>query len=137
MIAKSTLAKIHIARQQLGLDDDTYRAMLRSVAGVESAKDLTAAGASKVLAHMERSGFKPLRNIGRRPATAPARSAQIRKIEALLADAGRPWEYVGGMVRRICKVDAIEFCDNAMLGKLIAALEYDARRRREVCNGSA
>lgn len=129
MIAKSTLAKIHIAKAQLALDDDTYRTMLRSVAGVDSSKDLTAEGASTLLKHMERCGFKPKRSGNRRPSVAVARTAQLGKIEALLKDAGRSWEYVNGMVKRICKVDAIEFCDDEMLRKLITALEYDASRR--------
>lgn len=130
MIANSTLAKIHIAKKQLGLDDDAYRAMLRGVAGVESAKQLSAVAATRVLAHLERSGFKPTSNTGRRPKVAASREAQLRKIEALLAEANRPWEYVAAMVKRVCKVDAIEFCDHAMLGKLIAALQIDANRRR-------
>jgi len=129
LIAKATLAKIHVAKKQLALDDDTYRAMLRSVAGVESAKDLTPEGAAKLLKHMERCGFQPIQAPHRRPRVASSRAAQLGKIEALLADAGRPWEYVNGMVKRICKVDAIEFCDGEMLGKLIAALQADAKRR--------
>jgi phage gp16-like protein len=129
MIAKSTLATIHIGKKQLALDDDTYRAMLRSVAGVESAKDLTSVGAAKVLKHMEHCGFKPKHSGKRRPRVAVARAGQLSKIEALLVDAGRSWEYVNGMVKRICKVDAIEFCDGDMLGKLIAALQVDAKRR--------
>lgn len=129
MIAKSTLAKIHIGKAQLALDDDSYRALLLSVGGVGSAKNLTAEGASKVLKHMERCGFKPKRAERRRPRVTAPRAAQLGKIEALLVDAGRSWQYVGGMVKRICKVDAIEFCDDLMLGKLIAALQVDAKRR--------
>lgn len=131
MIAKSTLAKIHIGKTQLGLDDDTYRTILRSVGGAESAKNLSTEGAAKVLRHMEICGFKPTRSGKRRPRVTGPRIAQIAKIEALLADAGRPWEYINGMVKRICKVDAIEFCDDAMLAKLIAALQIDANRRAE------
>ena len=127
-LAKSTLAKIHIAKQQLAMDDETYRAMLRAVGGVASSRDLDSAGAAKVLRHLERCGFEPKAGAGR-PRVAQPRAAQLRKIEALLADAGRPWEYVTGMVKRVCKADAIEFCDDAMLGKLIAALQYDANRR--------
>ncbi|WP_230965437.1 gp16 family protein [Burkholderia cepacia] len=130
MISKSTLAKIHIAKQQLGMDDDSYRAMLHSVAGVSSAKDLDAQGAAKVMRHLERCGFKPVHSHGRRPRYTLTREAQLGKIEALLADAGRPWDYVHAMVKRICKVDAIEFCDSDMLGKLIAALQIDANRRK-------
>ncbi|PVX80033.1 gp16 family protein [Paraburkholderia unamae] len=127
-IAKSTLAKIHIAKQQLGLDDETYRVMLRSVGDVDSARDLTPASAARVLAHLERSGFKPTGG-GRRPRVAAGRAAQLAKIEALLADAGRSWDYVNGMVKRICKVDAIEFCNGDALAKLIAALQIDSKRR--------
>jgi phage gp16-like protein len=130
MIAKSTLAKIHIAKQQLAIDDDTYRVMLKSVAGVNSAKDLTPQSASKLLKHLERCGFKPTQPKGRRPKMVPHREAQLLKIEALLADANRPWSYVQGMVKRICKVDAIEFCDATLLAKLIAALQIDAKRRK-------
>jgi len=128
-ISKSTLAKIHIAKQQLVMDDDSYRAMLRSVGGVESAKDLDARSAAQVLRHLERCGFQP-KGGGHRPRVAGSRAAQLGKIEALLADAGRPWEYVNGMVKRVCKVDAIEFCDSEMLARLIAALQIDANRRR-------
>ncbi|CAB3764186.1 gp16 family protein [Paraburkholderia humisilvae] len=131
MIARTVLAKIHVAKKQLALDDDTYRAMLRSVAGVESARDLAPEGAAKLLKHMERCGFLPTKIQQSRPRVAASRAAQLGKIEALLADAGRPWEYVSGMVKRICKVDAIEFCDGEMLGKLIAALQVDAKRREK------
>ena len=129
MISRADLVKIHLAKKQLGLDDDTYRAMLYSVAGVQSSKDLSVDGVKDVLRHMERSGFKPTRH--KRPKVAGNRAAQIRKIEALLTDAGRPWAYLDGMIKRICSVDKIEFCDGPMLGKLIAALEYDAKRRRK------
>lgn len=128
-IAKTTLAKIHVAKKQLAMTDDVYRVMLRSVAGVDSAKDLTPEGAHKLLKHLERCGFKPKRAAGRRPNVAGIHQQQLKKIEAQLAAAGRPWSYLDGMVKRICKVDAIEFCDSDMLGKLIAALQYDANRR--------
>lgn len=51
------LAKIHIAAQQLGMDDDTYRDMLWSVGRVRSAKDLDLAGRQAVLSHLVGCGF--------------------------------------------------------------------------------
>ncbi|KWF85002.1 hypothetical protein WL94_20260 [Burkholderia cepacia] len=131
LIAKSTIAKIHVGKSQLALTDDEYRAMLQSVAGVKSSRDLTPEGAHKLLKHMERCGFKPKRSIGRRPKVVDSRAQRIQKIEALLAAAGRPWSYLDGMVKRICKVDRLEFCDGEMLGKLIAALSIDANRREK------
>lgn len=74
------LAKIHIAKKQLAMDDDAYRAMLKSVAGVESAKSLSLSGVSKVLAHLKRCGFKPIAKKQSRPL---ADDAQSRKIRAL------------------------------------------------------
>lgn len=38
---RKTLAKIHIARKQLALDEDDYRDILDRVCGVRSARDLT------------------------------------------------------------------------------------------------
>ena len=54
----SGLAQIHIAKAQLGMDDDTYRAMLWGVARVRSSKELDHAGRAKVLAHLVACGFK-------------------------------------------------------------------------------
>jgi hypothetical protein len=48
-LRKAALAAIHAAAKRLGLDDDTYRALLRECAGVNSAADLDAAGRMIVL----------------------------------------------------------------------------------------
>lgn len=132
MISKNSLAKIHIAKSQLGMDDDTYRLVLRTHGGVDSAKELSLVGAAKVLAHMERCGFKVKtggKDIGKRPKPAKGRAALVRKVEAQLADAGRPWSYVDGMAKRMFKVDKFDWLDAEQIGKIIAALSYDAKRR--------
>jgi phage gp16-like protein len=130
-MSRATLAKIHIAKKELGLDDATYRAMLQTYGGVTSSKDLTAIGAAKVLAHLERAGFKPKAAAhGKRPRTTSDRAALIRKVEALLADAGRHWAYADGMARKMFKVDKADWLDAEQLGKVIAAMSYDAKRRR-------
>lgn len=130
MTHKIALAKIHIAKKQLGMDDDTYRAMLRVHGGVESAKNLSPVGAAKVLAHLERCGFKPISAPkGARPVSAPSRAAQVRKIEAQLTDAGRPWTYADALAKRICNIERIDWCEPEHLSKIIAALSYDAKRR--------
>ncbi len=132
---KRDLAKIHIAKKQLGMDDTTYRAMLQEVAGVESAADLTAAGRREVLSHLRRVGFKSRAGGGRffgRPEMdgleGTGKKAMLLKIEAYLAEAKRPWSYVHAMAKRMCKVDRVEWCDPDQLRSIIAALEYDARR---------
>ena len=52
------LAQIHIARQQLGMDDDAYRDVLWTVARVRSAADLDWSGRKRVLDHLKACGFK-------------------------------------------------------------------------------
>jgi phage gp16-like protein len=129
MTRNASLAKIHIAKKQLGLDEETYRAMLLQHGGASSSKDLTIIGAAKVLAHLERCGFKPKAAARPRPAVGADRQALMRKVEAQLADAKLSWAYADGMAKRICKVDRIEFCDAVALGKIVAALAYQAGRR--------
>ena len=57
---RALLAKIHIARKQLGIEEDDYRTILREEAGRASAADCTEAALEKVLARLQRLGFKPL-----------------------------------------------------------------------------
>ncbi len=45
----SSIAAIHVAKKQLGLDDDTYRAKLTNITGKASVKDMTEAERQKVL----------------------------------------------------------------------------------------
>ena len=129
------LAKIHIAKKQLGLDDETYRSMLWTVARVTSSKDLDAGGRAAVLDHLRGVGFKaksprPRRDYPGRPHNIDT-NPQLKKIEALLADARRPWSYADGMVKRMFKKDRLAFCNEDELQRLIAALVYDQRRRDE------
>ncbi|MDO9104062.1 MAG: regulatory protein GemA [Methylovulum sp.] len=122
-VKNSELANIHIAKQQLGLDDDTYRAMLQQVAGVNSSKDLTPAGRVKVLEHLKTVGFVPktANAFKGRPKTTDS-NPQLKKIEALLADAGQPWSYALAIAKRMYKKDRLEFCSSGELTGVITAL---------------
>jgi len=54
----SAIAAIHVARKQLGLDEDTYRALAVRVTGKGSAKDMTEAERQQLLEEFRRRGFK-------------------------------------------------------------------------------
>lgn len=135
------LAQIHIAQAQLGLDDDVYRDMLFTIARVRSAADLDYAGRKAVLAHLRSRGFRAFPHPrpspggrGRypgRPANMdhPDRGPSLRKIEALLAEAGRPWSYAHALARRMFHVERIEWCETDQLHSIVAALMIDQRRR--------
>lgn len=125
------IAKIHIAKAQLGLDDDEYRALLGRVAGVSSAKDLNPRQMGAVLAAFEKLGWQPkapAKQGRKRPNVKTTKQLLLGKIEAQLADAGRPWAYADAMALRICKVERLEWCDEVQLQKIVAALNYDANR---------
>lgn len=130
MSRNPALAKIHIAKKELAMDDDTYRAMLQSIAGVSSSKDLTDAGVTKVLAHLQRCGWKPkaAAKAGKKPSVGRGRQALVGKVEALLAEAKRPWDYADAMAKRMFGVDKTDWLDAEQLVKLVAALTYDAKR---------
>ncbi len=134
------LARIHLAKKDLGLDDDAYRAMLWTVARVRSAADLDAAGRRKVIEHLRSRGHRGA--AGRTP--YPGRPHNIdsedkgpllRKIEALLTDSRRPWEYARAIAQRSFNVDRLEFCTPEQLRKLVAMLGYDAGRRARRARG--
>lgn len=61
MSRQSELAQIHIAKKDLGMEDDAYRAMLQAVAGVESSSDLDFHGRHAVIHRMKELGWKPKR----------------------------------------------------------------------------
>lgn len=128
------LARIHIEANRLGLDHETYRAMLWTVARVRSAADLDAAGRQRVLDHLaSRRGRKAeaQRGYPGRPKNIDEghTARQLGKVEALLADAGRSWDYAHGVAQRMFKVNRVQWLKMDQLRKLIAALEYDAKRR--------
>lgn len=61
------LAAIHIAKKQLGLDDDTYRAVLVRVTGKSSAAAMSQAELGRVLDEFRSKGFRPASKGGRKP----------------------------------------------------------------------
>lgn len=50
------IAAIHVAKRDLGLDEETYRTMLLNVVGKDSLRDMTPAEHQKVITHMRGKG---------------------------------------------------------------------------------
>ena len=59
-IGRKKKAIIHIAKEDLHLDEESYRQVLKGVAGVGSAKDLNEQGFEKVMRRFQEMGFKGL-----------------------------------------------------------------------------
>ncbi|GAB4366882.1 MAG: hypothetical protein Kow00114_25140 [Kiloniellaceae bacterium] len=56
-IARKKLAVVHLAKARLGLDEDSYRDLLRQAAGVGSSKQLDDAGFAAVMDRFKQLGF--------------------------------------------------------------------------------
>ncbi|MDD3082769.1 MAG: regulatory protein GemA [Desulfobacterales bacterium] len=127
------LAKIHIGRKELGLDEGTYREMLQNIAGVSSARDLDKPGRLAVLDHMKACGFKQAHRSARASGmhvSAPNdRNVFLCKIEATLAELRLPWSYADGMARRMFKIDRVRWLNPSQLQKLMVGLIYISNRR--------
>lgn len=59
MTRRPAVVKVQIARRDLGLDEDTYRAMLSRITGRSSASDCSDAQLGVVLDEMKAKGWKP------------------------------------------------------------------------------
>ncbi len=82
---RADLAKIHVAKKELGLSDENYRALLQGLCGVKSAKDLDFMGRQKLLIKLQSLGWKPAPAAGKpgRKPWKPAAGSQGSKILAL------------------------------------------------------
>lgn len=127
---RAELARIHASAHALGLDDDSYRALLERITGERSAASIGAAGRAAVIAELTRLGA-PSRRTGAAGKVPRAldRSAYLRKIDALLSAGNKPWEYAHVMGKRMFGRDRVDFLAAADLRKLVAALAIDARRK--------
>lgn len=127
-LARREIQLIHVARQKVSMDDETYRALLHDRFGVASSKDLNSNQRSQLLDHFKTLGFKVVSKHVR-PKVSVAMQAQLDKIEALLADMKLPWEYLTAhkpgqpsMLKRLTGVDQIAWANSKGLQAIIAAL---------------
>ena len=149
---KALLAKVHIAKTQLGMTDGEYATLLESHYNVSSAGVLDLAELKGLVLVMRGYGFKPTKGSAKRKATrkkaipatlqsganAPLdRKPLMEKIEAQLTEKGRvegthvPWGYAvavlkkqsGGVTR------CFEHATAEQLRGVIAALTRDAKRQ--------
>lgn len=137
-IRKRELAQIHVAKAQLGLDDETYRAMLWTVARVKSSADLDWAGRKKVIDHLKAKGFKiksPSKPAKAAPSRPMAQDPEAKKIRALwiflheLGAVHNPSEEaLSAYVKRIAKVDALQWINGYQAETLIESMKKWAMR---------
>jgi hypothetical protein len=137
MSRNNNLAKIHIAKKQLGMDEDTYRAFLKGLTGKDSAKAMDPGEHTRVIREMERMGFTPtVRPGAKRFDELGLRSGMpspgtLRMIEALWHQVSRANDEKLALRRFLFKhygVDDIKFLDFDSAEKAKEALKSMAYR---------
>ncbi|MGH7915227.1 MAG: phage protein GemA/Gp16 family protein, partial [Candidatus Binataceae bacterium] len=133
---RAELAKIHVYKQRLSLDDGIYRDVLERVTGLRSAADLDAAQRGQVLDELKRL-FMPA---PARPRPRPAEHAapQIALIRGLWADAAmyglvrsRSEAALRKFARRITGRDALQWLSATDANKVIEGLKAMLARARQ------
>jgi hypothetical protein len=147
---RGQLAAIHIAKKDLGLDEETYRGMLQEVTGRRSAKDLDHRQAQQVIDHLKKRGwcggkrpngppsFPPRRgavgrrkfeDLGERPDMASP--GQLRKVEVMWKDVaiGDPAKTLRRFIWRLCRVSDLRFLSAGQAHEVIEAIKAIRQRR--------
>jgi phage gp16-like protein len=107
------LAKAHIARKDLGLDEATYRAVVSRISGghADSAGKLSGRQLDDLLSEFMRLGWKPK--------TVPKAAGVVRD---------RSEEALRSYVARMTRRSDLRFCSPVEKGRLIEALKQWADR---------
>lgn len=131
---RAMLAKIHVAKKQLQLDEDDYRQILLDETGRTSAGDCTEAELERAIKRFEALGFKPLPKAGP-VANRPAQHPVARKARALwislyhLGAVDKPSEQaLEAFAKRQLKCERLVWADQRQGFKLIEALKAMAVR---------
>lgn len=131
MLRKNLIAKIHIGKSQLGVDDEIYRQLLANTTGKISCAEMTEAELNAVLFAMTKKGFKVQSKFwGNRAAPREDKKIYLAKITALLAKHGLTKEYADGIAKRSFKVDFVHWLQPWQLKKVVQMLAvYDRNKK--------
>jgi len=136
-ISRPQTSILHVAKQKLKWDDETYRVVLVRIAGVETSKDLDQGGFEAAMGFAEYCGFKPLEKgaprYGNRPGMATyAQLELIRELWRELHDRETcDDEALTGWLLKYHKVSSMRFLTLEAARKCIVALKaWKARPRR-------
>lgn len=122
------IARIHVAKKQMAMDDDSYRGLLRRVGGAESCTAMDMHALERVISEFERLGFRktgPKRAKREKLAGAPVAT----KIRALwmslwnlgaIHDPGEP--ALEAFCKRMAGVEKLQWLTPSMADRVIRGL---------------
>lgn len=126
---RTMIAKLHLARKDLRLEEEDYRLVLQRVTGKRSASDLSAAQLDAALKEMGRLGWRA------KPASGRVSNPAANKARAMLISLGlmgvirnSSEQALNAFARRQIGVDRLSWADQSQVYKLIEALKAIANR---------
>lgn len=135
-ITKKQVALLHVAKKQLSLDDDSYRAILARYGRCESAPELTQRGFTAVMKYFTAMGFRSTwtqRTYGYRPTMAtPPQVDLIRSLWQRFS--GKPDDgdtELNKWLHRFHKVSSLRFLDNKRAAKVLSSLKAMVARQQD------
>lgn len=120
---KRHLAKIHLLKKQLGLDEETYRGLLLAHGGHNSAKDMTAQEKVRVINWM--SGYINGKSVAEEYAD---RASLFNAISSLKLKMGRYGQYANRIAGRMFGNSDLKRCTVIELGMVLAAMREQHQR---------
>jgi hypothetical protein len=135
-ITKKQIALLHVAKRDLGMADDDYRAILARFGRVESAADLDAKGFYAVMKYFTALGFRSTwtkRTFGYRPTMAtPPQIDLIRSLWRKFSGSEDAEDIeLNKWLDRYQKVSSLRFVDNKKAAKVIFALKAMSKRQND------
>ena len=139
-MTRAALAKIHIAKKELGYSDDLYRDVLERITGQRSSAKMTDRQHIAVINEFKRLGWKPIaggkkQNGGKKKWREPSDNPMHRKIWALgkELDTRGYWKQTWkAALRKFVKsetgVDDIDWLETRQASNVIEALKSILRR---------
>ena len=135
MQKKRLIQLIHIARNELGMDEDTYRQMLQGLTGKASTKGMDTTQLNCVLESMKKKGFrvKPARKASSGlPRDNHPQSRKIRALWLEMAAAGivrdSSEQALALWVKRETGISALRWLSNEQASSVIEKLKKWQRR---------
>lgn len=129
---------IHVARRDLHMEDDAYRAIVADKAGGKtSSADCSVVELDKILAHLKAAGFKvrkpkAVKPVEQRRLDTSGEASKVRALWLLLHELGavrNPSEAaLAGYVRRMAGIDDLHWADGNAILTLIESLKKWAMR---------
>ncbi len=127
------IALLHVARKRLAMEEADYRLLLLRVAGVESSRDLSAAGFRAVMEAFASLGFtsdSAAAHFGRREGMAtPGQVVAIRRLWRDFTGCEGTDASLGKWLHKHWRVSALRFLPAEAAPKVILALRAMCSRR--------